>query len=194
MRFTEIEHKFVVDEAFDQLAFGRMLEDLRPVRTSAVQVRDRYFLTEAGRSRQFVIRHRFDVELHQLTLKSLNADPQVRDEITIALDRGDGDQAAAIDAFIARMGVVWTGTIEKSVTVWYFADCEVVHYVASSGDTVVRCVEFEAIDQANVADALAVLDRYEQATGFAPASRSVSSLVDLLFSGVLSQKLSGMPT
>ena len=36
----------------------------------------------------------------------------------------------------------------------------------------------------SVAEALAVLARYEGATGFDPATRSMQSLVDLLFPGV----------
>lgn len=185
MRFTEIEHKFVVDPSFDLAEFANRLESLRPTRHTTVDVRDRYFLTEAGRDRQFVLRHRFDVELHQLTLKSLSADPEVRDEITLSLDRNIGDQAAAIDALVAHMGVVWSGVIHKHVNVWYFDDCEVVHYVASSGDRDVHCVEFEAIGRATVDDGLAVLARYEQATGFDSATRSKLSLIALLFGEVL---------
>ncbi len=48
MRFTEIEHKFVVDDTFDLAGFERALEALRPSRRASVQVRDRYFLTRDG--------------------------------------------------------------------------------------------------------------------------------------------------
>lgn len=180
MRFTEIEHKFVVDEGFDLDRFSRALDALGPFRRTSLQVRDRYFLTADGRARGYVIRHRFDPELHQLTIKSLAADPEVRDEITLELSN-QGDQAAAVDAFVAQMGVTWSGALQKDLQVWYFPDCEVVHYVASSGARTVRCVEFEATIKTSVPEALAIVERYQRATGFEGAKRSMRSLVDLLF-------------
>lgn len=185
MRFTEIEHKFVVDEAFDLTAFRRQMETLRPTRQHALQVRDHYFLTGDGRARHYILRHRYDHELHQLTIKSLASDPEVRDEINLDLGHHKGDQAAAVEAFATRMGVVWQGALLKTLDVWYFPDCEVVHYAAVTGERTVRCVEFEAIGQASVPAALAVIARYEQATGFDPGRRSRQSLVDLLFPGAL---------
>lgn len=185
MHFTEIEHKFVVDEGFDLPAFRRAIAALGPVRQAALQVRDRYFLTPDGRARHYILRHRFDVELHHLTIKSLASDPEVRDEINLDLGHHAGDQAARVDAFVARMGVSWSGELRKDLQVWYFEDCEVVYYVASSGERTVRCVEFEALGQATVADALTVIERYERATGFEASARSRSSLVDLLFPGAL---------
>ncbi|MEP7116102.1 MAG: hypothetical protein ABI880_00865 [Acidobacteriota bacterium] len=185
MRFTEIEHKFVLDGGFDLASFRRALDRLGPTRSTALQVHDRYFLTGDGRARHYILRHRFDSELHHLTIKSLATDPEVRDEINLDLGHHAGDQAARVDAFVGRMGVAWSGEIRKHLEVWYFPDCEVVHYSASTGARVVRCVEFEAIDQAAVPDALAVIARYERATGFDPATRSRQSLVDLLFPGAL---------
>jgi len=185
MRFTEIEHKFVVEAGFDLAAFRRALEALGPERTDTLQVRDRYLLTGDGRARHYILRHRFDRELHQLTIKSLASDPEVRDEINLDLGHHQGDQAAAVDAFAGRMGIVWRGELLKALDVWYFADCEVVHYVATSSGRTVRCVEFEAIRQASVPEALAVIARYEDATGFDAARRSRQSLVDLLFPGAL---------
>jgi len=121
------------------------------------------------------------------------SDPEVRDEINLDLGHHEGDQAAQVDAFAGRMGVVWRGELHKTLEVWYFADCEVVHYVATSGDDAVQCVEFEAVHQTSMPDALAVIARYEQATGFDPATRSRHSLVDLLFPGALPPR-SSMPT
>ncbi|MEQ1760794.1 MAG: hypothetical protein ABL986_21000 [Vicinamibacterales bacterium] len=187
MRFKEIEHKFVVNERFDLGAFGRTLEPLAPTRRTSVRVQDRYFLTEDGRARQYVIRHRFDSEIHQLTLKALAADPEVRDEITLDLGHHAGDQMAQVDAFVGRMGLRWKGTLQKNLHVWYFPDCEVVHYVASSGPRTVQCVEFEATVKTSVPEALAILARYEQATGFDEETRSMDSLVDLLFPGALTR-------
>lgn len=185
MRFVEIEHKFVVDGTADLTAFRRSLASLRPERTDTLQVRDRYFLTADGRARRYVLRHRFDREIHQLTIKSLAADSEVRDEINLDFGHDRGDQAAEVDAFASRLGVVWRGELQKSLEVWYFADCEVVYYAAMSDGRTVRCVEFEAKGQASVSDALAVIERYERATGFDAAARSRQSLVDLLFPGVL---------
>lgn len=187
MRFKEIEHKFVVDEQFDIEAFDWVLASLAPTRQTTIRVQDRYFLTEDGRARRYIIRHRFDAEIHQLTLKALTADPEVRDEITLDLGHHAGDQAMQVDAFVARMGVRWAGTLQKDLRVWYFPDCEVVHYVASSGTRTVQCVEFEAITKTSVAEAVAILARYERATGFDARTRSMHSLVDLLFPGELTR-------
>jgi hypothetical protein len=184
-RFTEIEHKFVLADGLGLAALRHTLGALGPRRQTTLRVQDRYFLTGDGRARHYILRHRFDAELHQLTIKSLASDPQVRDEISLDLGHHQGDQKAQVDAFVGRMGVTWSGELVKDLDVWYFPDCEVVHYVAAGGGRVVRCVEFEAVRQSSIPAALAVIDRYEQATGFDPATRSRQSLVALLFPGVL---------
>ena len=180
-RFTEIEHKFIVDYGFDLATFGQRLEALGPTRQTSLRVHDRYFLTADGRARRYVIRHRFDAEMHHLTIKSLVADPEVRDEIALDLGHHAGDQQEQVDAFVERMGVVWSGAVEKDLRVWYFQDCEVVHYVASSGARTVACVEFEAIVKHSLPEALAIVERYERATGFDARTRFRQSLPQLLF-------------
>lgn len=179
--FKEIEHKYVVDAAFDLQRFRELLTTLGPVSTSSIRVRDRYYLVEGSAERRFVIRHRFDAELQQLTIKSLEADTEVRDEVNLDLGQHAGDQAARVEAFLARFGVRWSGTVQKDVEVWYFPDCEVVHYVASTDARTVRCIEFEATRKESVVDALAVLERFERATGCDGLVRSKVSLVELLF-------------
>jgi len=67
------------------------------------------------------------------------------------------------------------------LTVWYFDDCEVVHYAASADSREIRCVEFEATQKASLPDALAILERFELATGFTGRERSRLSLPQLLF-------------
>ncbi|MFN7981005.1 MAG: hypothetical protein U0Q11_04030 [Vicinamibacterales bacterium] len=184
MRFKEIEHKFVVDDAFDLRGFTQTLERLEPTRHTALVVRDRYFITESGQSRRFVLRHRFDSEINQLTIKSVEGDPEVRDEISLNLGHHAGAQDAEVDAFVARQGVLWSGTLEKDLRVWYFPDCEVVHYTATADGRVVRVVEFEATAKVSLSQALEILHRYESATGFDASTRSMESLVNLLFPGV----------
>ncbi len=184
MRFKEIEHKFVVDDAFDLNGFTRTIENLGPTRHTALVVRDRYFITDSGQRRRFVLRHRFDSELNQLTIKSVEGDPEVRDEISLNLGHHAGAQNAEVDAFVARQGVLWSGTLEKDLRVWYFPDCEVVHYSAIADGRVVRVVEFEATAKVSIPQALAILHRYESATGFDASTRSMESLVNLLFPGV----------
>jgi hypothetical protein len=179
--FTEIEHKYVVDDRFDLARFQKALADLRPVRTVAVRVRDRYFLTEAGRARRFVIRHRYDSELHQLTLKNVGVDAEVRTEINLELGSRTGDQAAAVDAFLSHMGIAWQGTIEKDLQAWYLPDCEIVYYEAFTGTRSVRCIEFESLRNESLEGARALLAKYERATGFDGAVRSRESLLALLF-------------
>ncbi len=185
LRFKEIEHKFVVPATFDLVSFRQALAKLGPTRHEVLRVRDRYFVTEGGQARGYVLRHRHDRELHELTLKSVVGDAEVRDEVNLAL-RPD-DQDAVVDAFVGAQHVVWQGTLWKDLEVWHFADCEVVHYVATTDDQQLCCVEFEAVHQATLDEALAVVSRYEHATGFADATRTGASLVDLIWPGVLDQ-------
>ena len=181
LRFTEIEHKFVVGDDFDLPRFRAAVERLRPTRIGALRVRDRYFLTEAGRRGRFILRHRHDPELHHLTLKSLARDTEVRSEINLDLGHHAGDQAPAVDAFVERLGVTWKGVLDKDLTVWYFPDMEVAHYRATAGARAVECVEFEATRKDSLAAALRTVERYERATGFGGAARSRRSLPQILF-------------
>jgi hypothetical protein len=189
-RFKEIEHKYLVGDDFDLERFCDALATLGPTRTNSIRVSDRYYLTEGGLERRFMIRHRFDAELHHLTIKALAADTEVRDEVNLDLGHHAGDQAAQVDAFVAHLGVQWSGTVHKDVDVWYFPDCEVVHYVASADGRSVRCVEFEAALGSSLADALTTIERFERATGCHGRVRSRSSLPQLLFPE-LSERLAG---
>jgi len=179
LEFLEIEHKYVVGEDFNIEAFRASLNAMNPVRHVALRVRDRYFITEAGRARGFVLRHRFDRELHELTLKSVAADAEVRDEINLKL--APGDQQARVDAFVAAQGLLWQGALWKDLEVWHFPDCEAVFYVASAEGRTVRCVEFEATVKPTREHALAIVHRYERATGFDNATRTPESLLALLW-------------
>ena len=179
LRFKEIEHKFVVDDQFNLEGFGATLAALNPTRTAFIRVLDTYYLIDG--SGGFIIRHRYDKELHHLTLKALAADTEVRDEIDIDLGHHAGDQQAQVDAFLRQIGVIWSGSLRKELTVWYFPDIEVVHYHASTDTRAVQCVEFEATHKPSLAEALETVHRYEEAAGFDRATRSIRSLPEILF-------------
>jgi hypothetical protein len=181
LQFKEIEHKYIVDDRFDLRRFREAIALLGPTRTSTVDVQDRYFLTDGGQARGFLLRHRFDAELHHLTLKAVESDTEVRVEVNLDLGHHAGSQVAQVDAFMDRLGVVWRGALRKKLEVWYFPDCEVVYYQAETDSRVVRCVEFEARGMDSLETALATLERFERATGFAGAARSRLSLPQILF-------------
>lgn len=181
LRFQEIEHKYVVDDRFDLPHFRQAVAALGPIRTSTVSVLDRYFLTEGGSARRYLIRHRYDAELHHLTIKTLGTDTEVRVEVNLDLGHHAGPQASQIDAFMDQLGVIWRGTLTKALEVWYFADCEVVYYQASTASQSVCCVEFEATRKDSLDQALATVGRFERATGFAGESRSRLSLPQIVF-------------
>jgi hypothetical protein len=181
LRFKEIEHKFIVEAPFDLEAFRRQLSALGPAKVNAISVRDRFFLTEGGRERRILFRHRFDAEVHQLTVKSIESDPEVRVEVNIDLGHHQGNQDAQVDAFVEQLGVIWRGTLHKTLEVWCLPGCEVVYYEAFTASRTVRCVEFEATHKASLAEALATVARFERATGFEGATRSRLSLPQLLF-------------
>jgi len=190
LQFKEIEHKYIVDEQFDLLRFRQAVEDLGPTRTSTIGVEDRYFLTEGGRARRFLMRHRYDAELHHLTIKSLESDTEVRVEVNLDLGHQAGQQASQVDAFMNLLGVVWSGSLRKELEVWYFPDCEVVYYQASTASRSVSCVEFEARGKDSLEEALATVERFERVTGFSGAARSRLSLPQILFPD-LGEKLTG---
>ena len=191
MQFKEIEHKFIVGEGFDLERFRARLLALGPTRTSEVEVDDTYYVP---RDRLGVIlRHRYDRELQDLTLKSRSgADPEARTEITLKLEHGAGNQQRAVAELLGALlgagsaarpgasGIAWHGSLHKRLHVFYFPDCEVVHYVATAGERTVRCVEFEARGATDLDTARATLKRYEELTGFAEQPRSKRSLFDLL--------------
>jgi hypothetical protein len=181
LRFKEIEHKYIVDEQFDLPRFRQAVAALGPIRTSAVRVQDRYFLTEGGRARRFLVRHRFDAELHHLAIKTLESDTEVRGEVNLDLGHHAGPQAPQVDAFMEQLGVIWRGELQKELEAWYFPDCEVVYYEAATPSRSVRCVEFEATRKDSLEAALATVERFERATGFAAAVRSKRSLPQTLF-------------
>lgn len=188
MRFKEVEHKFLVDEVFDGFSlegFRARVLGLGPERSSQVEVADTYYVP---RHRPGVIlRHRFDAELQDLTLKSRDGgDTESRTEVTLKLEHAAGDQQAGVrallDALLGADGVLWQGALHKRLQAFYFPDCEIVYYEARSegAEAVVRCVEFEARGAQDLDEALRTLGRYEEQTGFAGRPRSKRSLFDLL--------------
>ena len=183
LRFKEIEHKFIVDEQFDLESFRRQLAAIGPAATNAITVRDRFFLTEGGLARRILFRHRFDDELHHLTVKSIESDPEVRVEVNIDLGHHQGSQDAQVDAFIDQLGVVWRGTLHKALEVWYFPGCEIVYYEAFTETRTVRCVEFEATQKGSLDEALTIVARYEHATGFEGATQVAALAAPAAVSG-----------
>lgn len=185
LRFTEIEHKYVVSDEFDLPRFREAIGAMGPSRTVSIRVRDRYYLTEGGCARGFLVRHRYDEELHHLTLKAVGTDTEVRTEVNLDLGHHAGSQEAHVDAFMERLGIVWSGTLHKDLEVWHFPDCEVVFYEASTTTKSVRCVEFEATRKETMRGALETVERFERATGFEGALRSRLSLPQILFPDLL---------
>ncbi|MEM7582777.1 MAG: hypothetical protein AAF560_05310 [Acidobacteriota bacterium] len=179
VRFKEIEHKFVVPDDFDLDALRSELKALGPTGTTVQDVRDVYYFTR--HQPQYIYRHRCDQELQHLSVKSIERDSEVRLEVNLDLGQHRGDQQAAVEEFLATFDVVWRGVIDKQIEVYYFPDCEVVYYRAQADSRRVSCVEFEAVGAASLADALAILSRYEQRVGFASRERTAKTLVEILF-------------
>lgn len=176
-QFQEIEHKFVVSEAFDWEAFDAACRALKPNHEKSLQVRDTYHVL-ANRS-DVVLRHRLDAEIQQLTLKTREVDPEVRVEVNLALDNRI-DQTDAVQNLLNNLGIAATYDIQKYIQVFEFDDCEIVRYRASHAGREVFCVEFEAVDCPNVEEALSVLRQYETQLGFDAAARTPVNLLDLL--------------
>ncbi|MDB4694705.1 hypothetical protein OAF30_04685 [Flavobacteriales bacterium] len=172
----EIEHKFLVGDGFDREGWVVACQALDPDREKQVRVVDTYYIPASEKA--WIYRHRYDEEIQQLTVKSRGGDTEVRTEIN--LDLSGNDQAAKVSAFMATLQIEERHEVVKQIHVFDFPDCEIVHYVASCGSSVVSCVEFEAIGATSVDSALAVLKHYESALGFDPDQRTKINLFDLL--------------
>jgi adenylate cyclase class IV len=176
--FKEIEHKFVVDATFDRETFLSHLRAMSPLKMANIKVRDTYYVLAGDRNHVF--RHRFDDEIQQLTVKSIETDTAVRTEINLPIDQSKGDQGPSVLAFMNALGCAWQGEIRKEISVAYFPDCEVVFYRAVGSLKTVHCVEFEAVTPTSVQDGLATLSKYELALGFASRQRESKSLFELV--------------
>ena len=114
-------------------------------------------------------------------MKSRGGDTQVRLEVNLDLGQHKGDQRDAVERFLGVREIAWRGTLFKDIEVYYFADCEAVYYEARASERSLRCVELEAIAQTSLDDAIQVIRRYREATGFGGARREKKPLVELLF-------------
>ena len=184
LALLEIEHKFIVGDDFQLDPFLARCESLEPLRRKQLDVRDCYY-SLPGR-RDIILRHRFDAELQQFTLKSRGRDSEIRDEINLGLLR-EPDQKTEIRAWTQLLGASEPHQIDKSIWVFEFPDCEVVYYEAryAAQGREIQCVEIEARGAATVKEALATLERYEQLLGFQAAARSHADLFSLLISDLI---------
>ncbi len=167
-----------------------LLEGLRrlfPEKSIQSDVADTYFLVE--HAPYSVYRHRIDSYLQQLTVKSLGSDTEVRLEVNLDLDRSQGNQIEGIRAFLAPLGVLWQGTLQKEVRAFYFADVEIVYYRACYGQAKVSCLEIEARHAQSIEDAQKALLHWETILGLNPQKRSHASLLELLVVPTLSEAL-----
>jgi hypothetical protein len=174
----EIEHKFLLDDGFDDVKWMEACRALSPLNEKQLRVQDTYYLP--GKNKAWIYRHRYDEEIQQLTVKSRGGDTEVRTEIN--LDLSGENQDAKIAAFLKTLNIEEKYEIVKQIHVFDFPDCEVVQYHARCGSRSVSCLEFEAIGAGSVSDALATLERYETAMGYDASRRTKINLFDLLVS------------
>ncbi|MDE0871749.1 MAG: hypothetical protein OSA37_07520 [Flavobacteriales bacterium] len=175
--FLEIEHKFLVSDAFDLKAFSSACRALSPTIEKALVVTDTYYVP-ADRA-DHIFRHRRDEEIQQLTIKSRGKDIEVRTEINLDLG-GESDQSSAVEAWMKAIGASPAFPIEKHIQVFEFPMCEVVHYVAHYEGKQIACVEFEAVGSSSLDEAIRTLTSFEQKLGFDAHHRSKVNLFDLL--------------
>ena len=175
--FKEFEVKYLLDDSFDAEQFFITLRNLGSPIEKHLDVTDTYF-TFAGRP-DFIYRHRHDEEIQQLTVKSYGGDTRNRVEVNLAL-KNPASQKDAILTFLRSFGEPQEFGIAKRVDIFDFPDCEIVHYLARSGDKTARCVEFEAVGVDTWEEAQSVIERYAEATGFQKRERCEIALFDLL--------------
>ncbi len=176
--FKEIEHKFLVGPEFDRVGFLKQVRALRPIKTNEINVSDTYYVVKGMLGHVF--RHRLDSEIEQLTVKSVEATPEVRTEINLNLNPSLSPQSKEIQAFLDVFGLEWQASIKKSVAVAYFDDCEIVFYEASTKSMTVCCVEFEATKTSDITAAIDTLRKYEKSLGFLEKVKESRSLFEIL--------------
>lgn len=178
---VEIEHKFVVDAAFDRNRHIETARDARPLKELRISGTDTYFrLRECPRA---ILRYRADNVRRQLTVKSLEVDPEIRREVNLTLEDHPDIAEAQVRAFLDTLGTVtWTQKLYKDVHVFEFPDCEWTYYDAKvDGGTTISCVEFEALGTDDLARARQILHKYEAIAGFDGTQRTQKSLLELAF-------------
>jgi hypothetical protein len=195
MKFHEIERKYLFNEESCRQRFFekiKMLPGYADAETYSTQSRDRYLVVPAGLP--YIYRFRYDTGLQQLTAKSLRDTLPVREEITLKLDP-QLSQLDAVEALFATLGVAWQGELTKELTVTKFRDCEVVIYCARLGTHTLNCIEIEALGARDIAEGLAIIERYQTALDVRSYSTETTSslfhhLIYPQLSGELQKKLS----
>jgi adenylate cyclase class IV len=175
----EIEHKYLVNDSFDKEEFFRKARLMNPLREFTSDVVDTYYFSMQQPG--FVLRHRIDDKIQQLTIKGTNpAGNSVRPEINLELDRTAGNQQLLVRTFCQMLGIDKSAELSKQVRVFEFSDLELVYYEAMAAHRRVSCIEFEALERTDVPRALSHIEQYEKTLGFAQAKREHQSLFDLL--------------
>lgn len=189
LRFLEIEHKFLVASDYDETPLLEKLHARKPEKSYKTDVLDTYFLSEAIPGGVF--RHRIDARLQQLTFKDIGGDNEARTEVNLGLDLECGNQKEAVEAFLRPLHVLWSGTLSKSVQVFYFQDVEVVFYRAAFGDKSQACIEIEARQANSLREAHDALERWEHYLGLDAVNRCKASVLELLIVPQLPPSLCG---
>ncbi len=176
-KFKEFEHKYLLNGSESVESIFESLRSVSGGEEKSLEVTDTYF--SQGTSPKFVYRHRRDIEIQQLTVKSLGIDARERTEINLHF-LNDENQYEAVVRFMETLGEFKELSIRKSIQVIDFPDCECVYYEATNGTKSVRCFEFEALGTENIDQALGIISKYEKLAGFSPATRCYQSLFELL--------------
>lgn len=188
LRHIEVEHKYVVGPTFDAGKLRNRLRGLNCLKDFSVSVRDDYYWS--SKFPTSILRHRFDEQLQQLTLKTRGLAADARTEVNLGLDHNGGDQRDGVGAFLGNLTDFQRVTIQKSVTIFLFRDCEICFYAAKCGRKKIRCVEFEAIRKTTLKAARDTIKKYEDAAGFGREKREGRSLFEMLVVPALKNKRS----
>lgn len=175
--FKEYEVKYLLDDSFDTKQFFDTLLSLGSPVEKHLEVTDTYYKFESRPG--YIYRHRHDIEIQQLTVKSYGGDTRDRVEVNLSLNN-NSSQKEAIETFLSSFGKPEAFGIRKTVDIYDFPDCEIVHYVAEANGRRVRCVEFEAVGVGTWEEAAKIIQSYAKATGFDSRERCEIALYDLL--------------
>jgi adenylate cyclase class IV len=173
----EIEHKFIVSEDFETESFFERLRQQGCEKEFSTEVVDTYYFCQANKD--FILRHRKDDRIEQLSYKSMGIDSEIRTEINLNLEMGKNPESM-IREFCQKMGLTESARLLKSVRVFEFSDVEIVHYIARLGEKKIRCVEFESTNHSSPEAAKKTIRNYESNLGFDDLKRENQSLFELL--------------
>jgi adenylate cyclase class IV len=109
-----------------------------------------------------IVRYRYNHDRKELTLKKNTNKENCINRQEINLSLVNTSDFNTVDSFLNMLGYTFDYEIEKDFTIYHFDDCEIVYYtVYDQGKKLESFIEIEATKYSNEAEAVSIIDKYE---------------------------------